>query len=297
MKKILSIVAALSMAATMMSSLVVSAAINPTVNVDATVMTNDEFYAVAEMDIPEGYVMYNVTVDMSDFGELNRVKEGLKYSGRKLKVAQIDLLGLGEYADKDMTMVISNCFDQSVSEGFDGSKFTAAYASPSEATAYPTSAASGITVVDDVYSILVGVPSTEPFEIDFSYTYSITTYSKGTPGTAENGTVTGKASFGEVVPPQPPVEEKTVWTSADDASIPADKQIIADVANVTGITKDTRVTVSNGSEEKTFGNNIFAFLRESGLEIADDATVDAEIRFAILAPIDADADAFTFSVN
>jgi hypothetical protein len=103
--------------------------------------------------------------------------------------------------------------------------------------------------------------------------------------------------YGVAVPPQPPVEEKTVWTSADDASIPADKQIIADVANVTGITKDTRVTVSNGSEEKTFGNNIFAYLRANGVEIADDATADGEFRFAILAPIGADADAFTFSVN
>lgn len=286
MKKILSIVAAFTMVATMMSSFVASAAVTPTADVTATVMTNDEFYAVAEMDIPEGYVMYNVTVDLSDFGTLNRTKEGLKYSGRKLKVAQIDLLGLGEYADKDMTMVMSNCFDQTVSEGFDGTKFTAAYASAGEATAYPLSAAEGITTVDDVYSVLVGVPSTESFEIDYAFTYSFTTYSKGTPGTSEEGTVTGTVTFGESAPV---VDD--VWTSDEVPSIEAGKKVVAHSENVT-VTADSRVEITVDGTSRLFGSAIGEYLAKKDIILDGEAT--ANVRFALL--VNEAANEITFNV-
>ena len=67
MKKIISLVAALSMAATMMVSFTTVHAerVATTVDVKATVMTNDEYKAIANADIPAGAAAYTIEVDLS----------------------------------------------------------------------------------------------------------------------------------------------------------------------------------------------------------------------------------------
>lgn len=220
MKKLISIVASFSIAFSMIFS-VSAAEFNPTADVSATIMTNDEFKAIADSDIPSGYTMYKLSVDLSKIGELTYYKEGLKYSGRKLDTAQLDLFDLLTYVDADYTMMLSNCFESSsVTEGFDGTNYFAGYSTAAVASAYPLVAGEStdvVTAIDDVYTVLVGVPSAEPFTVNYQFKYCFTVYSKGTPSAddadIQKGSITGTVTFGTA-------------TTGDVTKIDADEQTV-----------------------------------------------------------------------
>lgn len=205
MKKIISLVAACAMVATMFTSFVtVSADIAPTTTAVAQKLTNDEFKAIAESDIPEGYAVYNVTFKLANFGELTSYKEGLKYSGRKLKSAQVSIPNVSKYVDTDILLTMSNVFNAaSVSEGVDTSidTFTVAKAADAVGTAYPMSVVSEpVTAIDDVYTILMGLKTTESITMDYTFVGGINTYTKGTPSNPEDFTINGTITFGTPAP-------------------------------------------------------------------------------------------------
>lgn len=75
-------------------------------------------------------------------------------------------------------------------------------------------------------------------------------------------------------------EEKTEWTSEDNAAIAADKKIVAHSENVTGVTADSKVTVTVDGESKTFGNGLGAYFAKKGIDL--EGVADLAFRFAVL---------------
>ena len=181
MKKIISLVAACAMIATMATSFVTVSAASKTIKADVAVskMTDSDFSEIMDESIPEGKEAYKAIFGISDFGELNCTIAAKKHSGVKLSTAQIDIPGLGADADTYWTMSASNCFDATLTEGFEGDNFSTMFSDAGAAVAYPLTAASGITSIDSVFELVIVVPTGYSKTLDYKFTGMTTEYSKG----------------------------------------------------------------------------------------------------------------------
>jgi hypothetical protein len=203
MKKILSVVAALSVFATMMTSFVSvyadQADFVPTITATVTSLSNDEFKDIMDEDIPEGDAAYNLHIALSDFGEIGKTKSGAKYSGRVFQVNQLDLVAINEYADRDYFMAIDGCIKGTVTEGFNAktNRYVAAQVGATVTDCYPLDAGTTETEIPDVYNILVVLNTTDAVTIDVEYTFGFVTYTKSVPGDTEEGMVTTQVTFAQ----------------------------------------------------------------------------------------------------
>ena len=90
-----------------------------------------------------------------------------------------------------------------------------------------------------------------------------------------------------------PDEFDGVITHDDYAGVPAGKMIVTHRTAVTGVSADTRVSVSyNGEEARVFGTTLGEYL-----QLGAGLTFEGKIRFAVLCDDDLDANAFAFNIQ
>ncbi len=269
MKKIISLVAALSLAATTFVSFATVASAAATYEVKATVMTNDEYKAVTSNDIPDGAAAYAITLDVSNIegSAFASVAKGLfndTSMGAKSAIfsAQLELM--------NMTMIHSvtttNLFGTSTTyttgvlsdnvigkSGYDtttGSLNHIAAPSTDYTTLYPTAEiayTSAQTAVDNLFSYYVVVNDKKAFSISYE---GVVNYKSFLNGAINGDTVSeyfrGTLSFAGVEEEDPEVPATAIAINGDDvveADVGATGTLTATVTPDT--TTDTIAWASN----------------------------------------------------
>lgn len=211
MKKIISIVSAIAMVATMATSFVsVSAGSEDgfvgsiaTTSAVATKLTASQFKEIAEEDLAPGMVPYKVEFSLGSIGDLTCTKKQGKYSGRKLVSAQLVIPSLkaNDKVNADYVWLTENAFNGIVTEGFKENDYTLAYAAAAVGGAYPLeTVTSAVTAVDGVYTVLMTLNTEETVTIDYEMRAGVNTYTSNavTGGENEAYKATGTITFGEV---------------------------------------------------------------------------------------------------
>lgn len=210
MKKIISIVSAIAMVATMATSFVsVSAGSEDefvgsiaTTSAVATKLTASQFEEIAEEDLAAGMVPYKVEFSLGSIGDLTCTRKQGKYSGRKLVSAQLVIPSLkaNDKVNADYVWLTENAFNSVVTEGFKENDYTLAYAAAAVSGAYPLeTVSSAVRTVDGVYTVLMTLNTEKTVTIDYEMRAGVNTYTSSTITGGENEAyiATGTITFGE----------------------------------------------------------------------------------------------------
>lgn len=311
MKKIISVAAAIAMAATMMTSFVTVSAERTATNVavKTAVMSNDDYKAVTSEDIPDGAVAYTVEVDLSNINTDNygsglyRFKDSGSEYVNGLNGLGFNLLGIGAKMYSTTTTSPVPPYSQ-VTNYFYGNTATAklgtptkveneiriAFAATEVAAAYPTTTVeyeSAITSLDDVVKYYVLVNTTEKFELNYNGEVQYTPYTAGVAGSSVTDAFSGTLEFSGVSTPASEdfkftvggVEGPVAGTEVKDASeavigvVWADCKLEnLDTANNDYVAKFT----ADGDENQNRKTNLkFG----AGIETSGDVTFDAVMYF------------------
>ena len=220
-KKIVSLFAALTMAATMISSFatVASADGAPAVSNVVAKMTNEDFNSWYGEDIPAGYDAYSVTTNVENLGELSATKVGIRINGTRLYNLGVtftfeDVSNI----NTDYSATLASAITDAPNGGFDGSSYSAVFTG-NASTAYPTTT---MTIadgkIDEAFFTVFVVAAGKSLKVtNVAATTGVATYSGGniTDGTDKKfgaGQALGDVSYdkkefvmGEVTPPEPVV--------------------------------------------------------------------------------------------
>ncbi|GEM_PF-6956669 len=220
-KKIVSLFAALTMAATMISSFatVASADGAPAVSNVVAKMTNEDFNSWYGEDIPAGYDAYSVTTNVENLGELSATKTGIRINGTRLSNLGVTFTFEDvSNVNTDYSATLASAITDAPAANFDGLTYSMVFTG-NATTAYPSTT---MTIadgkIDEAYfTVFVVTAGTSLKVTNVAATTKVATYNGGNIVVGSEkpygaGQALGDVSYdkkefvmGEVTPPEPVV--------------------------------------------------------------------------------------------